>query len=299
MPTCGNLQLELERFATTLRPAGRDFVSVLEIASQLGTRVCLSFEKGCTRLSARVELSAKPATIYLTRRSPVTGERYLDKHEDHLLSPRERFSVAHELGHLVAYDRFHLPPAREKSEYWIQEKWMHKFAATLLTPDAVIADCLNDLRSGEPVCPFMLRAKAADVAKLSQEVLATQLCLKRADIGFLKVVFAKRKADDQAVLRVIFSTSGDQLRLPKNHAHIEHGNLLRRLESEDVGSATLQQCALGKLESQDVNIAWRRMGVLTGLDASSPTRQPEGPIPVFWISVAPYVHMPQNQLTLW
>src|SRR5216684_2878242 len=110
MPSCGNLPLELEQFASSLRPPGRNFVSVLKIAHQLGTRVCLRFEKECVSLSARVELSAKPPTIYLTRHSPVRGERYLDNHEDHLLSPRERFSVAHELGHLVAYDKFHLLP---------------------------------------------------------------------------------------------------------------------------------------------------------------------------------------------
>ncbi len=299
MPICGNMPLELEQIASSMRPAGRSFVPVLKIAHQLGTRVCLRFERERERLSARVELSRKPPTIYLSRLSPVTGERYLDNHEDHLLSPRERFSVAHELGHLVAYDKFHLLPAGEKSEYWIQEEWMHKFAATLLTPDSLIDNCLNGLRLGEPVCPFILRDAAADIARLSQEVLATQLCLKRRDIGFLKVAFAKKKADNQPVLRVLFSASGDQLRLPKNHSHIDHGHLLRRLESEDLGSATLQRCALGKLDPQDVNIAWRRMGALRGLDRRSPNKESEAPIPVFWVSLASYIHTPEYQLALW
>src|SRR5258708_6170201 len=120
MPTCGNLPLELEQFASSLRPSGENFVSVLKVAHRLGSKVCLRFEKECTRSSARVELSARPPTIYLTRHSPVRGERFLDTHEDHLLTPRERFSVAHELGHLVAYEKFRLLPANEKSDYWIQ-----------------------------------------------------------------------------------------------------------------------------------------------------------------------------------
>jgi hypothetical protein len=299
MPVCGNIPFELEQLASSMRPVGRDFVSVLKVAHQLGTRVCLRLEKVRAQWSARVELSVKPPTIFLMRHSPVNGERYLDDHEDHLLSPRERFSVAHELGHLVAYDRFHLLPATEKSEYWIQEEWMHRFAATLLTPDSVIDDCLSGLRSGEPVCPFLLQARATRIARLSQEVLATQLCLRRSEIGFMKVALTKRKADNQRILRVLFSTSGDRLRLPKNYSHIGHEHLLSRIEAEGVGSATMRQCVLGKLEPQDVKIVWRRSGMLRGLDKNLPTEDSRDLVPVFWVSVASYVQAPELQLPLW
>jgi len=299
MPICGNLPRQLEHIANSMRPSGRDFISILRVAHQAGARVCMRFETECGRSPASIELAMKPPTIYLTRHSPLRGQRYLDVHEDHLLTPRERFSVAHELGHLVAYDKFNLLPAVEKSEYWIQEEWMHKFAGTLLTPESVVDDCLNDLRLGTPVCPFILRAKASDVARVSQEVLATQLCLKRPDIGFMKVVFAKRKADDQRVLRVIFSTSGDQLRLPKNHSHIDCGSLVRKLENGDVGSATMQRCVLGKLDPQDVNIAWRRAGVLKRVEKGSPTEGSEGPIAAFWISLTSFIRTPEYQLPLW
>src|SRR5271163_3781461 len=99
----GDLGSQLEQFAATLRPRKQDFVSVLKIADLLGSRVCLRLEKESLGPSARVDLSAVPPTIYLTRHSTVRGERNLHSHEDHLLTARERFSVAHELGHMIAY----------------------------------------------------------------------------------------------------------------------------------------------------------------------------------------------------
>src|SRR5580698_1509046 len=97
-----DLGFRLEKFAADLRPSEQSFVSVLKIAHRLGSKVYLRFEKVLPQPVARVDLLAKPPTIYLTRHSPIAGERRLDRYEDHLLSCRERFSVAHELGHIVA-----------------------------------------------------------------------------------------------------------------------------------------------------------------------------------------------------
>src|SRR5437660_190573 len=139
---CGDLGSQLEQLADSLRPREQNFVSVLKIAHRLGTRVCLRLEKESQRTSARVNLSETPPTIYLTRHSPVKGERSLDSYEDGLLTSRERFSVAHELGHIVAYREFGVLPSKEKSNYWAQEELMHRFAGVLLTPNSVIDRCL-------------------------------------------------------------------------------------------------------------------------------------------------------------
>lgn len=299
MGTLGSLPVALERFASDIRPRGKGFVSVLKIACQLGARVCILLETDSVRRHARIDLAAEPPTIYLIRRSPVCGEKYLNNHEDHLLTPRERFSVAHELGHLVAYQRFNVFPATEKSTYWAQEEWMHRFAGALLTPDAILDECLLGLGAGEPVCPFTLYSAAADRVRLSQEVLATQLCLRRPDIGFMKLGVDRRVGDREKVLRVLFSVAGRQLKLPKNYSHIDEEHLVRRLEADQAGTITLRQCALGKLEPQDFNISWRLMGTLNGSAGKNSSTKLRSLMPIFWVSIASYVERDVRQLVLW
>jgi IrrE N-terminal-like domain len=299
MGILGSLPVALERFASDIRPRGKGFVSVLNIARQLGARVCILLETDSVHRHARIDLAAEPPTIYLIRRSPVCGEKYLNSHEDHLLTPRERFSVAHELGHLVAYQRFNVFPATEKSTYWAQEEWMHRFAGALLTPEAVLDECLFGLSVGEPVCPFTLYSAATDRVRLSQEVLATQLCLRRSDIGFMKLGVDRRAGDRERVLRVLFSVAGSRLQLPNNRSHIDEENLLRRLEADHTGTVALRQCALGKLEPQDFNISWRRMGSLNGSAPKDSSTELRTLTPLFWVSIASYAESSVRQLVLW
>jgi hypothetical protein len=299
MGTLGSLPAALERFARDIRPRGEGFVSVLKIAGQLGARVCILLETESVHRHARIDLAAEPPTIYLIRRSPVCGEKYLNSHEDHLLTPRERFSVAHELGHLVAYQRFNVFPATEKSTYWAQEEWMHRFAGALLTPEVVLDECLFGLSAGEPVCPFGLYSAAACRVRLSQEVLATQLCLRRSDIGFMKLRVERRAGGRERVLRVLFSVAGRRLQLPNNHSHLSEENLLGRLEADHTGTATLRQCVLGKLEPQDFNMSWRRMGPLSGAASKDSSTDLHALMPTFWVSIASYVESTVRQLVLW
>jgi hypothetical protein len=290
-----DLGFRLEQFAAGLRPPEQGFVSVLKIAHRLGSRVYLRFERALPRPLARVDLLAKPPTIYLTRHSSIVGERCLDRYEDHLLSCRERFSVAHELGHIIAYEKFGILPAREKSGYWAQEECMHRFAGALLTPTSIIDRCLNGLHDGEPVSPFLLQESANKPARLSQEVLATQLCLRRPDIGFMKVALIERKRDKKRVLRVLFAKSGKQIFLPNNHSHVRQDYLLSRFALSEVGSTNITSCTFGKEAPQNLNVSWRRAGTLKQTDDGSPNEL----IPVFWISVASHTRRIDEQLSLW
>jgi len=290
-----DLGFQLEQFAAYLRPPERSFVSVLKIAHRLGSRVYLRFEKVLPRPLARVDLLSKPPAIYLTRHSPIVGERRLDRYDDHLLSCRERFSVAHELGHIIAYKEFGILPATEKSGYWAQEECMHRFAGALLTPASIIDRCLNGLRDGEPVSPFLLQESANKPARLSQEVLATQLCVRQPDIGFMKVALIERERDKKRVLRVLFAKSGKQIFLPNNHSHVQHEYLLSRLATAEVGSTYITSCILGKEAPQNLNVSWRRAGTVKRANDGSPHEL----IPVFWISLASHTHRVDAQLSLW
>src|SRR5882762_3712093 len=96
MAECPNLQVQLERLASQLRPPDCRFVPVLQIAERLQGRVCVRFDSVRSD-PAQIELAGPYPTIYLGRQAPQTGHRFLEASEEHLLTPRERFSVAHEL----------------------------------------------------------------------------------------------------------------------------------------------------------------------------------------------------------
>jgi hypothetical protein len=291
------LRDQLEEFAIELRPSGTRRVSVLGVVQQLGARVCVRFEKDCWRPTARIELAKNPVTIFLTRRARTAGDRFLEPFEEHLLTPRERFSVAHELGHLVAFREFRVLPALERAIYWTQEECMHHFAATLLTPDALVEGWLKSVPDGEPISPFLLRRWAASEARLSEEVIAIQLCAKRSNIGFMKVAHAARKSDKHKVLRVLFAASGTQLALPRTHAHLTNEELLAKLEVEASGNGTLRQCDLNK-SAQNIRYAWRHAGYQQH-HSGDPDQPPGAPSSIFWICAAAETLVPATQLSLW
>src|SRR5882724_1715204 len=265
-------QSRLEGFASQLRPQGRRFVSVLEVAQELESKVCVRFDTTRPSSPACLDLGLRPHTIFLNRRASTRGQRFLSVSEEHLLTPRERFSVAHELGHLIAFREFNLPPAREKNTYWTQETWMNRFAATLLIPDVVLEEWLGTVQVDQLVSPFRLRRWAAEEAKLSEEVVATQLCLKRRSIGFLKVRPVRRKKDEHLVLRVSFSVSGDAIALPKTHSHVDDERFLSKLEAEPSGTTTTDGSSAVSLTGLPLTVAWRRAGLIA---THSPNAQPE------------------------
>jgi hypothetical protein len=53
------------------------------------------------------------------------------------LTPRERFTVAHELAHYIVESRFSYRPM-STADYWRLERVCNDFAATLLAPDATV-----------------------------------------------------------------------------------------------------------------------------------------------------------------
>lgn len=74
------------------------------------------------------------------------------------LTPRERFTIAHELGHYLIHMRFSFKPTSRR-EYWRLEEICNEFAATLLAPQRAVDAALRT----DP-------QKAADVLSSIQEL---------------------------------------------------------------------------------------------------------------------------------
>ena len=278
---------------------GVDLSQSCKFAQALESKVCVKFDMTKPSSPACLDLASHPHIIFLNRRAPAKGERFLSVDDEHLLTPRERFSVAHELGHLVAFRELNLLPAQEKSMYWTQEAWMNRFAATLLIPDILLEEWLGTVQANQPVPPFFLRKWASEEAKLSEEVVASLLCLRRPSIGFLKVEPVMRKRDDHRVLRVSFSVSGDAISLPKTHSHVDDEHLLSKLEAETSGNSTTDANSAVSLTGLPLRFAWRRAGLTsTHHPNAQPEREPYTGT-FWWISAAARTAEPQSQLNFW
>jgi hypothetical protein len=267
------IERELMAWAQKLRPIGKPYVSVLNVASELGTVVALRVHANVAPSSAQIDLRHRPPKIILYRAGKVDGEREIQPSEENLLTPRERFSVAHELGHWIVTNHLGCNPQLDRKSYWEHELAINTFAGCLLVPDWLVENWLKSTPEGTPVEPFALRYWADSECRISEEVVAKQLAKHRESIGFLKVSPGKKVKDGAPFLLTLFSASGNAVRLPHARSHIESPDLYTLLEAERVGTAWLPDLKIGRCDAQALRIAWRRGRPLKTLET-------------IWISVA-------------
>ena len=253
-----DIERELVQFAHSLRPPGQPFVPIIDLACQLGAVVHLRLHTSASSPFAQIDLGSTPPKILLYRSAGVNGEREIRAGEEDLLTPRERFSIAHELGHWVAFTRLEVGPQSDRRLYWEHERAINSFAGCLLAPDWLVVHWLKEIPEGVPVSPFALRYWAVAQCRSSEEVVAKALVRHRSSIGFLKFQPITRRSDGTQVLLVVCSVSGEALSLPTERSHVDSPELLRLLNANQVGSALLAQLRLGRCEPQNLRLAWRR-----------------------------------------
>lgn len=254
--TAAELQRELIRIAHTLRPVGKPLSSVVGIAYDLGTAVWLRFHTSRGSPTAQIDFANQPPKILLYRAGKINGEREIRPFEDDLLTARERFSIAHELGHWMAFTHFRLGPAPNARRYWEQEKAINAFAGCLLIPDWLVGAWLTKTPEGQPLPPSALEHWAKSQCGVSEEVVTKALVRRRKSIGFLRLWFSRNKGGTR-VLEVLSSACGEGLQLPKRRAHIQDSPLLDLLKSSS-GSAAFERLNIASTELYDANISWFR-----------------------------------------
>jgi hypothetical protein len=253
-----DLEKELVRFAQGLRPAGTVSDSVLSIAYKLGTAVWLCVHTGRDSRCAQIDLANDPAKIILYRSGDVDGERQVRLWEDDLLTKKERFSIAHELGHWIAFSKFKIGPQAKKSKYWEQERAINAFAGSLLAPDWLVAKWLRETPVDAPISPFALRNWASSQCRSSEDVVAKALVRQRKTIGFLKLVCMKRR-DGKEILKVLCSAAGEAVNLPPDGSYIDDVQFKNLLHAKKAGDATISHLQLCKCAPQNLKISWRRL----------------------------------------
>jgi IrrE N-terminal-like domain len=78
------------------------------------------------------------------------------------ISPQERFTIAHELGHYMLMRDTPFTPQRE-ADYWLGEELCNRFASRLLIPDPLLAGLTEPCSSAALAATVCSIAKAAGV----------------------------------------------------------------------------------------------------------------------------------------
>jgi hypothetical protein len=139
----------------TLNPSGTAPVHVRKLLNDMGVEIRKEVRRGKRGPSAELERVGDNYRITLWR----------DHRSPHPLSTRERFSVAHELGHILLIAKFALQ-ATTKTEYFEYERWCNEFAASLLVPDQLIVG----IASYSPRAVLEFVPKVSAQCKVSLEV---------------------------------------------------------------------------------------------------------------------------------
>lgn len=255
-----NLSEELKRIALQLRPLEPNgHFSIIKTAESLGAHVELRFYSLSERREAHLETLNNPAKIILFRRSEAEGSRSLNSSDENLLTSRERFSIAHELGHLLAFEQLNIKPPKEKNEYWEQEASMNAFATELLVPGWLVEGWLRSIPKGYPIPPLALRKWARDECNVSEEVVAHAICRLASGMGFMKGLLRGGTGRSPSILKVRFSVHTPSLTLPAINSHITNRDLLEELNRRTLAARTFRSCTLGKVAPQDFMVSWRRV----------------------------------------
>lgn len=249
----------LQQTALSLRSAGSaPQVSLIEIANEHSIDVNLLFlpKLNQRRYHASAELGKTPI-IWLYRQGTSESVASLTPSDERALSGRERFSLAHELGHCFAYLAHNFHPilkATDRRRYWSQERAMDDFAGTLLVPPWLVGQWLREMPTVDATCVFRIGSWARQ-CRVSNEVIVRAVCKTLANIGFLKVTDATYRRSNARVFVVRVSCSGADIRLPNQHAHVHNEDFLNRFTTS-TGVLTVRTCRIGKHNFNDVQVAW-------------------------------------------
>jgi IrrE N-terminal-like domain len=169
--------------AARLRAARIAPVDVEVLARALGLRV--RFEATSVRRAPEATLvpGVTNAEIVLFRNSdPGRAERL-----------RERFTLAHEIGHYCVLRRFNVRP-RTRSEYWRLEQACDDFAGRLLVDDDDIDRVAGDLSTPKKVMSAI--RGLGDACEVSFPVAAHRLVDRIPSISVCRMIYAKSPRDD-------------------------------------------------------------------------------------------------------
>ena len=139
------------------------------------------------------------------------------------LSRRERFTIAHEIGHVLVDHRLGYRPTNERAYHQL-ETWCDSFAGRLLVPDSSLAQ-LN-VQSWRELAQVL--EKVADAHEVSYAVAARRLVERYKSLALARLDSVKNKAGE-SVLKVKWVAGDARFLGVQLHCHITRRHVLSRL----------------------------------------------------------------------
>lgn len=248
----------LWKMAFDLRPPvyGR-FVSIILLAQKLGLRVRLTITSAAVSRKAHLVMDTQ-GEIVLFRSGPSPASLLLGAHDEHLLRPSERFSIAHEMGHWLAFMQFGLSPIEptkgNASEYWRQERIFNRFAGRVMVPDWLIQSWLSDRASHEPIAVKELNQLSTEL-RISRIVIAARICERMENVGFLELNVDAADDSTNVTFRVAEVATGSAFKLPNIHKLIRDHSLSELFEAAS-GSRYFARITIDGIDFQDCFVSW-------------------------------------------
>ena len=254
----------LQSLAREARPITQSaFFPLVKFAKQWGINIELRLYSSGKLREAQSILSFSQARILIYRRSTADGIVELTPEHEHLLKPRERFSVAHELGHCIAYRQFNALPVEGKpdtKEYRKQERCMNDFAMALLVPDWLRKFWLETVSAEEPVSPSSLTTWGVNHCAVSPEVVANALARSEPSVGFLKAAEAVRSNNGKRIFVVFHSSYGKELQLPNLHAFVDDETFVESIVGA-TGTRSIDGCFGCDSKYKTLKMSWQKARV--------------------------------------
>lgn len=250
---------QLIAFASKIRThQDKEYISLLEFTDSLGFTVILQLSPNAST-AGRIDLLAQDPVITIYRKSKIVGKKSLKGNDEKLLTSRERFTIAHEIGHYYAYKYCGLLPEQggDKKEYWKQEKIVNSFAGELLMPNWLSIRWIKGLKKEDYLNVVLLNYRRLGI---SLDVALSGVCRVDKYIGFMKVIKGAKKKDSATVLKVVWSYFGSATKMPGKGSHIDSIDVISAIEGSKLGSALLRNCNLGKNHNNDYNLFWQYYG---------------------------------------
>ena len=148
---------------------------------------------------------------------------FRDRKEPKPLSGSERFTIAHEIGHILLKEKFDWTPD-SKDEYRVKEEFCNIFAANLLVPKRAIEVFKYD----DAKKAFKSLKKVRKKCNVSYEVSARRI----SDVvGHIIYVYGvkKRDANDEPVVKVKWSASEIEEYPLNRHKHLSREHEIGRI----------------------------------------------------------------------
>lgn len=257
---------------TELRP-----FSVIQAAHELGLRVSLKMYRRSAGRGAKapngdgiLEFNNTPE-IVLFRASSQATKKTLSPSDEAGLFARERFTIAHEIAHWLAYDKFDVEPEEPGTPvYWQHEKIMHDFAGVLLVPDHLLDLWMASVKPGKLATIHDVAGWVCE-SSTSMSVVTSRVVGRQPGTGFLKLAIGKekkrgpKKPAEKVILEVLPNAISNGLDLPNNFARIYNDRLIEVLFSKKIGFEVLMtSTSFDGKKVQNLCVWWREAPLYKG-----------------------------------